>query len=389
MTQVRQFLALLQMNLLSIPQRLGLVLTFALGVACAVGVLVSMLAMGVGARRQAMSSVRPDRVVLRSVGAQDATQSSIPRDQESLIRDLPGIMRDTQGRPITVSEAPGSIEARTKTDGSRIRLPFLGVTAGLAHLMPELHLTSGRMFRPGLREFSASSQCARQFSGFQIGDKRTIRGSDWLVVGHFDQRHAEGSCVVYADGDGTLSAFGRDSYNEIALMLQSPDAYSEFVTAVKANPKLHLDVKHESEVIEEEFKRFNAILDFASYFVGTIMALGATLGAANSLYAVVDARRREIATMRALGFGSGSIIVSVLSESVLLGIPSALLGSILAWVLFDGLSASPFGFAFRLSVTTHLAVIGTVWAMTMGLIAGLLPALRAATVPVAVALRTT
>ncbi len=140
--------------------------------------------------------------------------------------------------------------------------------------------------------------------------------------------------------------------------------------------------------MEDGFKQLNAILDFVSYFVGTIMAIAATLGAVNSLYAIVDSRRREFATLRAIGFGSGPIVISVLVESIVLAFPGALLGGALAWILFNGLSASPFGYSFQLSVTPTLAMFGILWALGMGLVGGLLPALRAARIPVTTALRT-
>ena len=135
------------------------------------------------------------------------------------------------------------------------------------------------------------------------------------------------------------------------------------------------------------FRPLNAILNFVSFFVGTIMAIGATLGAINSLYAMVDSRQREIATLRAIGFSPGAVVLAVLLESVLLALPGALLGSVLAWLLFNGLAASPFGYSFRLSVTVSLAVLGIEWALAMGLLGGLLPGLRAARMPVVTALR--
>jgi putative ABC transport system permease protein len=170
-------------------------------------------------------------------------------------------------------------------------------------------------------------------------------------------------------------------------MLESATGYDELLRALKGNPTFHVEAKHESEVVEEDFKGFHGILNFASYFVGVIMAIGATLGAINSLYALVDARRRELATLRAIGFGSGAIVVSILSESILFAVPGALLGGTLAWAFFNGLSASPFGFSFQLAVTPSLVVLGIAWALAMGLIGGLLPALRAARVSVTTALR--
>jgi putative ABC transport system permease protein len=172
-------------------------------------------------------------------------------------------------------------------------------------------------------------------------------------------------------------------------MLQSPGDYAVFRDAVSTNPTLHLEVQHEAEALEAAFKPLNSILNFVSLFVGTIMAIAATLGVISSLYAIVDSRRREMATLRAIGFGPGAVVVSVLFESILLALPGALLGSLLAWSLFNGLAASPFGYSFRLSVTLSLAVLGIEWALAMGLLGGLLPALRAVRIPVTTALRAT
>jgi putative ABC transport system permease protein len=334
-----------------------------------------------------MADVRTDRVVLMAIGAPDATQSSLSKDQADLIRDLPGIRQGPHHEPIAVSQLLVTMEARARTGGRRITFRLMGVTSGLRELIPELHLTAGRMFRPGLNELIASNLCARQFSGFKLGDKREIQGIDWVVVGRFDQGQGEEGCLVYADAASAFAAFRRDSYNQVTVMLQSPSDYAAFQAAMRVNAMLRVDARREGRVMEERYKRFNGILYFVSYFVGTVMALGATLGAANSLYAIVDGRRRELATLRAVGFGSGPIVAATLLESELLAVPGALLGAGAGWVLFNGLSASPFGFTFHLAVTFQLLVLGVAWSLIIGLVAGLLPALRAGRMPVTAALR--
>lgn len=389
MTFTKQFSALLRMNLAAIPQRFGLVCTIIIGVGCAVGVLVSMLAMGVGARREAMGNVRPDRVVLTSVGAPSPAQSAIPKDAASLIHDLPGIRRNAAGDPIAVSQVSVFVRALNKGDGGAFGFPVTGVSAGLADYLPELHLTSGRLFKPGLRELIASNKCARQLTDFAVGDKRSMRGGEWLVVGNFDLGRTEGVCTVFADADTILSAFGRDTYNQVSVMLQSEATFDELTRAIKANPTLRVEAKHEAQVVADSMQQLSGILNFVSYFVGSIMALAATIGAANSLYAIVDGRRRELATLRAIGFNSGPIITALLCESILLALPGAVIGALVAWLFFNGLQASPFGTSFRLAVTPALALLGLGWALVMGVISGLLPSIRAARVPVTVALRST
>ncbi len=380
---------LLRMNLLGVPQRPGLVCTTIIGVTCAVGVLVSMLAMGVGAQREAMGNVRPDRASVLSVGALQPGQSSIPKNTAVLVRDLPGIRRNAQGEPIAVPQVFMGMQARKKCSGTPIGFSIVGSGPGLTDYAPELHLTAGRLFRPGLRELIASNYCARRYENFGVGDKRVIQGGEWTVVGNFDLGSIDGTCVAYADADTLLSAFGRDSYNEVNIMLQSPAAFTRLVAAIKANPQLQVDAKHEAELVAASMQQLNGILNFVSYFVGIILAIAATIGAANSLYAVVDGRRRELATLRAVGFGGLAVIASMLAEAMVLALPGALMGAGIAWLFFNGRAASPFGFQFHLAVTPSLALLGIVWALCMGLIGGLLPAVRAARVPVTVALRAT
>ncbi len=387
MSVAKQFGALLRMNLAGIPQRLAPVCTIVVGVTCAVGVLVSMLAMGAGARREALGNVRPDHVILMSLDAQVPIRSSIPKDQFELIRVLPGIRRNAEGAPIAVAESLVNVPALTKTDRRQLSVPIYGVTSGLTDYSPELRLTSGRMFRPGLRELIASNTCVRQFADFAVGDKRHMHGAEWLVVGNFDLGRIEGVCTVYADADTILSSLGRTTYNEVNAMLQSVASFGDFTTALNANPSLRVRARYEAQVVEEETRQVNGVLNFASYFIGGVMALAATIGAANSLYAIIDSRRLELATLRAIGFGGTSIIAAVLSESIVLAAPGALIGALLAWLFFNGLQASPLGTTINLSVTPALALLGIGWSLGIGLLSGFLPALRAARVPVAVALQ--
>ena len=385
MNFVRQFFGILQVDLSAAAQRMGAFLTIVIGVACAVGVLVSMLAMGIGMQRQAMENVRADRVILSSTGAR-GIQSSIPRDEAVIARDLPGIKRDAAGVPIAIFTSMIPIEAHRRATGIRIFFPLVGTTANLAQYRPEIHMTGGRMFQPGLHELIASNACRREFTGFEIGERRPIRGVDWTVVGNFDEGHAL-QCVVYADVDVLMSTFNRNTYNQVSVMLQSEQSFTAFRDALQTDPTLHLEAQRERDASLENLRQLKGILDFASYFVGAIMAIGATLGAVNSLYAIVDSRRRELGTLRAIGFGSGAVVASILCESLLFALPGALLGGALAWVFFSGLSASPFGYNFQLAVTPSLGLIGVAWALAMGLAGGLLPALRAARLPVATALR--
>jgi putative ABC transport system permease protein len=387
MNVAKQFGALLRMSLSDIPTRFGLVSTIIVGVACAVGVLVSMLAMGVGARREALGNVRPDRLILLQAQAPSPNQSNIPKDQAASVPALPGIRRNTKGEPIVVPMATAFVQARNRRDRSPIGFPIGGVSKEFTDFFPELRLTSGRMFQPGLRELIASNKCAEQYSDFATGDRRHMQGGDWAVVGNFAMGNTEGTCVVYTDVATLQSAFNRNTFTLIYVMLQSAASFDELARAVKADPTLELSVKSQEQFAKDSSGQLNGILNFVSYFVGSIMALAATIGAANSLYAIVDGRRRELATLRALGFDSVAIVTSMLVESILLALPGALLGALAAWALFNGFQASPMGTSLRLAVTPSLALLGLGWALGMGLLAGLLPALRASRAAVTLGLR--
>lgn len=387
MSFTSEFLAILRINVLGLLQRPGAALTIIVGVTCAIGVLVSMLAMGAGARREAMSNVRDDRIVVTSAGAQSAMQSSLSKQMATIVRDTPGIHRDSDNNPVAVLETVAMAEGRKREDNSRVNFPLYGVTQGLTQLRPELQLTAGRMFQPGLHEIIANEVCTRQYSGFALGEQRSIRGDEWAIVGHFRPGAAAGSCTLYADANSVMSAFGRDTYNQITVMLESTQGFRAFQAALASNPLLRIEARREREVVAQATEQFTRILNFASYFVGVIMAVGATLGAANSLYMIVDSRRREMATLRAIGFDSGPIVASIMAEALLLALPGALTGAGIAWLFFNGMSASPLGISFQLAVTPALVGLGIVWAFVMGLVSGLPPALQTARQPVTTALR--
>ena len=226
MNFLRELLAILLVNLSGLAQRIGPALTILVGVTCAVGTLVSMLAMGAGAREQQVANVRPDRVILTTAGTR-AGQGSITRQEAAVILGLPGVRKDAKGEPIVVFQSMVPIEGRRRSTGNGIYFPLVGVTPNLTEFAPEIRFTAGRAFRPGLQELVASNSCVRQFVGFEMGDRRPIRGRDWTIVGHFDQGHAQ-DCIVHADAETLMTAFGRNAYSSAALMLQSPATMKYF-----------------------------------------------------------------------------------------------------------------------------------------------------------------
>ena len=387
MNFVRQSIALLRLNLEGLTERTGSVLTILIGVTCTVAVLVSMLAMGTGAHRQALGDVRDDIAIVTSRGS-NGLDSSVSRDEATAVADLPSIAAGTDGKPLIGYQSVVIMEGHRRGTGVRVFFPLVGTSSTVTAMRPEIHFTEGRMFQPGLHELVVSNPCVRTFTGFELGAERDVRGVGWTVVGHFDQGNSM-QCLVLADVETLMTVFGRNAFTQVSVRLKSFGDFDAFRAALESNPALKLEAKRERDQMEERFKGFNAILNFAAYFVGAIMAVGATLGAVNSLYSIVDARRRELATLRAIGFGSGAIVIATLVESMLLALPGALLGAAVAWLFFHNMAVSPFGFSFKLDVTPRLAEIGIAWALAMGLIGGLLPALRAARVPVTTALRAT
>ena len=315
-------------------------------------------------------------------------QRDISTETAAAIRNLPYIRKGVDGEPLVMVESGVPLEAKRRGTDARIYFPLSGVTSNVVDMQPEMRLSDGRLFKRGLHELTVSNACVREYKNFETGARRAMHGGDWVIVGHVEFDNPQ-QCIAYADVDSVNAAFRRNSYDRAVVMLTGPDDFDGLRSAALALPTVRLDIKREREAVEESFKSLNGLLNFVSYFVGAVMALGATLGAINSLYATVDARRRELATLRAIGFMPGPIVVSIVLESVALAIPGALLGCALGWTFFNGFAASPFGFSFQLAVTLDLAAIGVAWAVVMGTVGGLLPALRAARVPVTAALRAT
>jgi putative ABC transport system permease protein len=387
MSLFRQIVALLQMSLRGIPRRLVASLVTLVGIACVVGVLVSMLSMGVGVRQLALQDSRTDRVIVSSKGAQNIVASSLDTATVAAIGNAPGIRKDEEGKQLLATRIVELVDLRKKSNHVRTNLPLFGVGTQFFHVRPEIRLSGGRMFRPGLHEMIVGESRQALYEGLALGDQVRLHGADWTVVGQFDAHGSAFENDLIADADTVASAFGRNTIQEVTVVLDSPRGYEAFASALAANPAISVDVKHEAEWTAMNFKPLTGLLDFISYFVATVMAIGASLGALNVMYSIVDARNREIATLRAIGFGASPVVVSVILESMLLALPGALLGALIAWAWFNGHAVSPFGVGFRLAVTPALIELGIVWALVIGLIGGLLPALRAARVPVATALR--
>lgn len=382
----KQTFAVIGMNISSLPQRLMSSLVTVIGVACVVAVMVSLLAIGAGLLESARKGSYPDQAIVLSAGAAAAYMGQISREQAAIIEDAPGIKTGPDGKPMVDPEATIVVEV-TKKSGGDTNTGFVGASPKWLQAQRNFHLISGRMYRPAVREMIVGKSAASQFKDLGLGDHIRLRGSEWTVVGVFEAGGGLSENAMIGDTDTVLAAFDRNAFQTVQVQLQSPDAFQRFKDSLTSNPQLQVDVKRQSEYMKDQLAQVTTLLNFVGYFVGVIMAIGATFGAINTMYAAVDARQREIATLRAIGFGGGAVLTSVMVESLLLAVPGALIGSAIAWVLFNGNSAHIASLSFPLAVTPQLVVLGIVFSLIIGLIGGFLPSIRAARLPVARALR--
>jgi putative ABC transport system permease protein len=250
-----------------------------------------------------------------------------------------------------------------------------------------VHLLSGRYFQPGLHELLVSDVIRTRFKDVDLGDDVKVNGSPWKIVGVFAGNGGFFDDALVGDANTLLGAFPQATYSSVAAILETPATFGVLSKALSSDPTLKAKVLTGSEANEAVIKGLRSVLDFVSYFIGSLMGLGAVCGALSSLYAAVAARKVEIATLRAIGFGAGPIVGSVLAEGFILAIPPAVIGAAAAWLLFNGNVVDAGGLTFQMSVTPHLLVVSIFWALAIALIGGFLPAIRAATMPVATALR--
>jgi putative ABC transport system permease protein len=385
MHPLRQILALTASAIRSIPARLGASLVTVIGVTTVMAVLVALLSLGEGVTYLAGKNVRADRAVVLSKGA-SASNSFLTRANIAIIADAPGVKKDDHGKPLLTAGTLVQVDLITN-DSQRGNVFLIGFTNPAVY--SEIRVVEGRYYRPGLHELIVSESVRSRYRDTGIGGHIQLHGEPWTIVGVFKDTGGFFDLNVFADGDTVLSAFGRNAFQQVVVQLDSAAAFDAFRHAVTTDPSLTVDVQTEAQNRLDTVKQLKGLLDFISYFVGGLMAIGALCGALSSLYAAVDARRREIATLRAIGFSSGPVVVSVLVEGIVLALPAAVLGAAIAWLMFNGNVISTVGLTFPLAVTPHLALISLFWAVGIALLGGLLPALRAADLPVATALRAT
>jgi putative ABC transport system permease protein len=393
MSFLLQMLSVAWFNLRSIPSRKAAAMTAAIGIAGVVGVLVGVLAIAQGFRSAMTVAGAPDVAVVLRSGADSEMTSGLDRESVRTIADAPGIARDGS-TAITSAELFVIISLPKRSTGTDANVPLRGVEQGAFAVRGNIEMIEGRRFETGKNEIIVGAGAARAFGGLEVGKSIQMGQNLWQVVGIFTAHGGIAESEIWSDAAVLMPAYHReDGFQSVYVKLTSPDAYQEFKDALTSNPKLEIKVARQSEFYEEQSTMVTQFITSIGIFIASLMAAGALFGALNTMYSAVADRTQEISTLRALGFGTGPVIFSVLAESVILSIFGGLLGAGAAYLLFDGYRASTINWqtfsqvTFAFQVTAPLLGWAIGFATCIGLIGGLFPAIRAARLSIASGLR--
>ena len=386
---LRQVAHVTLMNLRTMPLRLGTSLVVVIGIAGVVGVLVSVLAMSEGFRHTLASTGRPGRVIMLRAGSDSEMSSGVAREQAVLLGSLPGLTRAS-------AELVVMVDLPRRGGSEPNNVPVRGVQPTVFDLRDEVRIVEGRPFARGVREVIVGRKASRQFAGLEVGSRIGFRDSEWIVVGIFTSGGDVHESEIWADTEVAMSAFRRTGFQSVTATLADPSnaGLAAVRETVARDRRLSINVLREPEYYAKQANVLATLIDVLGYSVAVFMAIGATFGALNCMYSSIASRQVEIATLRAIGFGATPVVVSVMIEALLLALVGGAVGGGLAWLYCDGVSLSTLNFstfsqvAFDFRVTRGLLVRGLGWALLIGLAGGLLPAIRAARLPVTVALRT-
>jgi putative ABC transport system permease protein len=379
----RQALAATQLGIATIPQRLGSSSVVVVGIAGVVGVLVALLAMAAGFQQTLRQGGSDDTAIVLRAGAQTELNSVLMHDAVLLVSQQPQVQHGPSGQPIASGELVVVAALPKRSTGLDANVEVRGVGEQAWPLRPKLRLIAGRRFTPGLRELMVGKRAREEFAGVDIGSMLRLNGQMWQVVGEFEAGDANDS-DLWADVAVVGPTYRRGSSStSVTVKLTDAGAFAAFKAALAADPRLNVDVKTTRAYYTDQSANLTRLINVLGSAIGVIMGVGAVFGALNSMYAAVVARTREIATLRAVGFRATPVVVSVMLETMLLALLGGTLGAGIAWALFDKYTAATLGsnftqvvFSFR--VAPELVWRGLKWALAMGLLGGLFPALRAA-----------
>ncbi|WP_438864826.1 ABC transporter permease [Neptunicella sp.] len=388
-TLISQSVAVVAMNIRSLPRRLWMSLAMVLASAVVVAILLAFLAMAKGFEATMDSAGSPDVAFFMRAGSAAELNSSVMRDQVSLIETAPGIAKDEQG-VIVSPELYVIVDGVKKSSGTEANIPLRGLDSRGVSMRKNFSLVEGRMFTPGTNELVVGEGVLRQFSGFELGQEINSGKNSWKVVGVFSTGGNVFESELWADAKVIQNLYNRgSSYQTVRAKMDSNSSLEQIKAYVENDPRLNLDVQTEAEYFSAQGSSLSYMAIFGRV-ISTIMALGALAGALNTMYTSVSDRSKEIATLRAIGFSHVSAFVGTMVEAMVLAAVGGLVGSLAAYFFFDGLNASTLGgsftqvvFSFRL--TAELLWQGAILALIIGFISGVFPAWRAARTPVIVA----
>jgi putative ABC transport system permease protein len=389
----RQVIAVSSFSLRSIPQRLGASIVVIVGITAVVAVLVSVFTMAGSLTSFAIASASPDRAIVLRSGANFVEGASmLPLDTAAIVASAPGVARTAEGRGAVTADVVTAVNRPRRFNGALRALEVRGVGAENFVVRPEIVLVAGRRFTRGLREAIVGRSAQSEFAGLDIGGTIKLRDSVWTIVGVFTTGDATETGLV-VDVDTLASTYGVGFVNSVTARLETPAAFDVMKSALDANPTLSVDVYRELDYQLQDAAELNNLFFFVTYVICSIMAAGALVGAMNTMYASVSSRAVEIATLRALGFGATGIVFSIVVESLALAALGAAAGSAASWLIFSGDPVSVGGgtgtLVTTLEITPSTLLTGLLWACGVGFAGALFPAVRAARLPLATALRAT
>jgi putative ABC transport system permease protein len=379
-------------NLRSMIVRKGTAAMTAGGIAMVVAVFVMTLAIAQGFQKTLVVSGSPQNAIILRKGATAETVSAVLRPDVPIVETQPHVARSADGRPLSSPELVVIIALPRVTDNQPANVPARGVGARAFEVRDSLVFAEGRRFTPGTREINVGRAAVGRFKGLSLGSDVKFGGAVWKVVGVFTADDAAFESEVWGDVDLMMPAFQRNGYQSMTVKLADPSMFESFKITVESDPRLHLRAQLEQDYYAEQSRALTTVIRVFGTFVTLILAIGAMFGAMNTMYAAVAYRTREIGTLRALGFSRLRIVGAFLAESIALALVGGILGCLLALPV-HGLSTGTTNFAsfsevaFKFRITPGLLLGGLIFSALMGAAGGLLPAIRAARIPVARALR--
>ena len=388
-----QIVSIARFGLLSIPRRRGAVVATVFGIAGVVTVLVGVLSIAAGFERAMAVSGSPDTAIVLRSGADSEMVSGLGRDETRVIADSPGVAHSAEG-PLSSAELFVIIDIPTRCSGSDANVPLRGVERAAFQVHDNFKIIRGRMFDWGKDEVVVGTGAAEEFDGLEVGSTIKVGRAQWPVVGIFTANGGVAESEIWTGATVLQETYHRgDSFQSVQAKLISPGAYEQFRDALTSNPQLNVKVQRQTDYYFERSETMSRLITTLGFLIAFLMAIGAVFGALNTMYSSVSTRTREIGTLRALGFGAGAVVVALMIESLVLALIGGVLGGSVAYFAFNGFHTSTMNFqsfsqvAFAFRVTPQLLLRGIIWAAAIGLIGGLLPAIRAARLPIATALR--